>query len=103
MPLNILDPVPLQAGDHEDGVEEAFAREGVRQAEQALAGDQVDLVQCQDRPAAAPGKTVEDAAGVPLDGPGSGDPPNRVVCAPRRPPARPHPLPRPAAPRWTKA
>ncbi len=67
MPLQILDAIAIEPGDHKDRVEPAFLRQGRGQAEQRVAAHQIDLVQRQDRAAAALGQALEDAPGVAVE------------------------------------
>ena len=67
MPFHILHTVSLETGDHEYGIKTALPRERVGEAEQPVAADQIDLVQREDRSAAAFPQSAEDAAGVLVD------------------------------------
>ena len=67
MSLYIIDPVPVEARDHEERIEAAFPRQPIGETQQALAADQVDLVQRQDRMAAALCEAVENAPRVVVD------------------------------------
>ena len=67
MPFHVLHAVSLETGNHEYGIETALPRERVGQAEQPVAADQIDLVQREDRSAAALPQSAEDAAGVLVD------------------------------------
>jgi hypothetical protein len=55
VPLQIVYPVTAAPRDHKDRVEPAVSRQRVGKGEQAGASNQIDLVQSEDRFAAALG------------------------------------------------
>src|SRR5262249_10822949 len=69
MPFQIPHAVALETGNHKYGLETTLLRERVGKAEQAVAPDEIDLVQRSDRSAAALFESVENAAGVVIDTP----------------------------------
>jgi hypothetical protein len=88
MPFQILDPVAFEARDHEDRIEAALSRELIGEAEQALAANQIDLVQGEDRRPAALGETVQDPPRIAVDTAGGIDQQHRLVGILRARPGR---------------
>ena len=92
-------PSPVRPEIMKIGSKRPCREQRVGQAEQAVAADQVDLVQREDRPAAALGKAVEDAARVVVDAARGVDQQHRLVGILGARPGRRHHRPVEPAPR----
>src|SRR5215468_3790904 len=79
MPLQIADPIAGTARDHEDRVEFALARQHVGKGEQAVAANQINLVQSKDRFTAPLGEAIKNSARVAVDAAGGIDQKYRLV------------------------